>query len=88
MHSFFSLLYIQINFLEKWVGKLELIYKNKYNWKYFGVGRSKIRMFVLGGGGGEGHIIIFGAARGRREYNKGHDRFFFSKMGKNESADP
>ena len=34
------------------------------------------------------YIIISGAARGRREYNKGHDRINFSKMGKNESADP
>ena len=34
------------------------------------------------------YIIISGAVRGRRAYNKGHDNFFFSKMGKNESADP
>ena len=44
-HSFFYLLLgLLIYFFEKRVGRLA--YKNKYNWKYFGVGWSKIKLFV------------------------------------------
>ena len=71
--------------MEKRVGRSA--YKNKYNYKYFGVRLSKIKNFMyyadfidiyillsLNMFIARNYIIISGAARGRREYNKGHDR--------------